>query len=296
MMRFIKNKIADFLTSDSGYRLIGSKLSRTMNYYGGYVDYHRLLRQQQAKILVNPELKIDENALSKILEQMTVLHGPFKGMKYPKIDGQSGKYISGPILSKMLGCYERELHTVIKDCIGKVYSHVLTIGCAEGYYTVGLAVKMPHAEHIAFDTDGIARTLLQRIATMNGVSDRIKIRAFCDGAELNALLSKSRALIICDCEGFEKDLFAGAAVDNLSNCDILVELHDFADVSIYPTIHGLFQQTHQETIIDSFSVAKKIRDYKYPELEGLNYVTVNKIVSEYRPQQEWLFLEPKATA
>src|ERR1700751_5228426 len=66
-----------------------------------------------------------------------ILEGPFEGMKYPY------DVVLSSCVPKLVGCYEEELHSVIEQIIRGRYSIVVNVGCAEGYYAVGLALKMP---------------------------------------------------------------------------------------------------------------------------------------------------------
>ena len=68
----------------------------------------------------------------------------------------------GCLVPKLLGCYEEELSASLEELIARGYDRVIDVGCASGYYVVGLAMRMPRAEVFGFDTDGaaIARPLL----------------------------------------------------------------------------------------------------------------------------------------
>lgn len=290
----LKDSLRKYLVSDSGYKLIGSRISRSFGYISNYINYYRSEQDQKKKIRLLPEKhKIDDDAISRITLDMVVLHGPFKGLKYPKLSTLDGIYIRGPILAKMLGCYEKEIHPVIEHLCSRIYSEIVNIGSAEGYYTIGLALRFPHAKNIAFDIDPKARELCFEIAKLNGVEKNVIIDSYCSHETLANFSFTGKGLIISDCEGYEQELFNEAVVKNIRNCDVLIELHDFADPNIYPTLHALFKNTHTEKLISSISDAQKIREYNYPELKGLNPETIEKIVSEHRPHQEWLFLESK---
>ncbi len=63
--------------------------------------------------------------------------GPFAGMAYLH------RSLDGPLPPRLLGCYEAELHGALERILGTRYDTVVDIGCAEGYYAVGLALKMP---------------------------------------------------------------------------------------------------------------------------------------------------------
>lgn len=263
-------------------------------YLSNYIQYYRSLAEQEKKIQLFPErYKVDENAIGNITKAMVVLHGPFKGLKYPALQSLDGVYIRGPILSKMLGCYEREIHNVIEYACSKNYSEVLNIGSAEGYYTIGFALRLPNSRNFAFDVDLKAKEVCLQIAKLNQVDHRVSFGSFCSSEILANFNFTGKGLILSDCEGYELELFSEDALRNIRGCDLLIELHDFADPNIYPTLHALFRNTHTETLISSLSDAQKIREYDYEELRGLNPETKRKILSEHRPHQEWLFLESK---
>ena len=90
--------------------------------------------------------------LTDILKNKVVIEGPFKGMKYSK----QVKTFGTSIFNKLLGTYEREITPFIETIIKKNYKFIHDIGCAEGYYAEGLALKTK-ANVIAYDIDPIGR-------------------------------------------------------------------------------------------------------------------------------------------
>src|SRR4051812_27908760 len=74
-----------------------------------------------------------------------VLNGPLQGMDFLAHSAE------GCHIAKLLGCYEQPLQPFISAAIETKYQTVLNIGCAEGYYAVGMARKMPHTQTMAFD-------------------------------------------------------------------------------------------------------------------------------------------------
>ena len=90
-----------------------------------------------------------ESRLRSVLDDPeTVLSGPFKGMRYPlRSSGQGG------LLPKLLGTYERELSPAIERLISDRPTLVVNVGAAEGYYAVGLALRAPQAQVIAFEME-----------------------------------------------------------------------------------------------------------------------------------------------
>ena len=58
---------------------------------------------------------------------------------------------------KLIGSYEEEVHLIIEEIIRRRYSIVVNIGCAEGYYAVGFALRIPDAIVYAFDIETTAQ-------------------------------------------------------------------------------------------------------------------------------------------
>ena len=74
-----------------------------------------------------------------------VLQGPLSGMEFLS-DSAEGCHVA-----KLLGCYEQPLHPYIEQAISSEYQTILNIGCAEGYYAVGMSRRMPKTKMLAFD-------------------------------------------------------------------------------------------------------------------------------------------------
>lgn len=87
-----------------------------------------------------------QNTLLK-KEGTKVLQGPLRGLDFTE---QSAERCH---IAKLLGCYEQPLQPYITTAIEKDYATILNIGCAEGYYAVGLARAMPGTTSLALDTD-----------------------------------------------------------------------------------------------------------------------------------------------
>ena len=214
---------------------------------------------------------------------LVVLDGPFVGMRYvPQAAGSS-------LLPKLLGCYEAELHPTLASIFNFNYKRVVDVGCAEGYYAVGLATRIPEARVFAFDIDMRARELCKELAKANGVADRVVVAGECTVEELATLLD-DRTLMICDCEGCELQLLNPCSVPSLRVSDVLVELHDFIDASITETILSRFAQTHDISLINS-----EERDpSSCPVLENFSDWDRRVAVAEFREEQmQWAFMRSK---
>ena len=213
-----------------------------------------------------------------------VLSGPFTGMAYVTQARGSA------LMPKLLGSYEEELHGVIEKIVATDYAAVIDIGCAEGYYATGLAMRMPSAQVYAFDTDLSAQALCVEMARLNAIEARINISGECRIDDLNTLITK-RTLIICDCEGFESEILRPDLVPAMARADILVELHDHVQPGITPLLLRRFEDTHRVTMITATG-----RDAAhYPQLRFPDLKNRQMAVSEFRPSgQQWAYLESKS--
>lgn len=234
---------------------------------------------------------LDIHIKRNILKSPIVSNGYFKSMVYPDFLAAGSA-----IYPKFIGSYERELTPVFEQIIKEKYDLIIDVGCAEGYYAVGLAMLMPDATVIAYDTDPRARDLCKQIAILNNVSERVKIEGTLTANELGKIdFTDKKSLIISDCEGFEKELFTKNNIQNLKNCDLLIETHDLFDLDISAYLIKLFKETHQTPIvIASLDDIKKAQTYEYPETKNLDLNMKKVIFGENRKAiMEWLFFKCK---
>lgn len=231
----------------------------------------------------------NEAPLAYLFKNREVLHGPFKGMKYPSFSSAGSS-----LFPKLLGSYEKELHEVIDKFLKEEYDEVLDIGCAEGYYAVGLALKSNLKNIYAYDTDEAARTLCAEMARVNNVESKVSIKKTCTPEELKNFKFHGKALIICDCEGYEKVLFNEQNIQNLKNCDLLIETHDFISLDISTNLTKLFSNTHHIQSIKSIDDIEKAKGYSYEDTAGLSLNEKMSLFRECRPTiMEWLICTPK---
>jgi len=159
--------------------------------------------------------------------------GPFKGMFISK----EVAWTDGNIGLKLLGLYEHELHPYIAKIIESKPRNIVNVGCAEGYYAVGLAYVLPEANVIAMDINPDGLKLCRRNAIQNHVEQRIH---YLDRFDLT-----KTDFIFTDCEGCELELFTDSVMEKLTHCNLIVECHVLEDVG-----HDLeilterFQKTH----------------------------------------------------
>jgi predicted RNA methylase len=178
---------------------------------------------------------------------LQVMTGPFKGMKY--VSNAHGSCLP----PKLLGCYERELHPVLKEYQAKPLDLVIDIGAAEGYYAVGVVFSGVAKRSIAYEAMPAGAKLLREVARSNGVEAHVAVKGFCKPEDLQDELTAAdtgRTLVIIDAEGAEDLLLDPARVPATKNASILVELHDFIIPGVTERIQERFRETHTITRYD----------------------------------------------
>jgi hypothetical protein len=173
----------------------------------------------------------------------TVQAGPFVGMSYSVESADGGR------APRLLGVYEASLHPVIEAIIARAYPQILDIGCAEGYYAVGLARRMLETTIHARDINPVARDRCVQLAAENGVADRVLVGPEVTHADL-ALCATAPTLVLCDIEGAEDTLLQPAQAPALLQADLLVEVHEADAPGLLSRLTARFAATHSITRID----------------------------------------------
>jgi hypothetical protein len=209
-------------------------------------------------------------------------------MRYP-----SAAVGSTVLVPKLLGSFELELHPVVEEVGWQRFPRIINVGCAEGYYAVGLARELPAAQVHAFDLDRSFRHLCAVMAALNNVDDRITIYGAATSDQLQILAQNERVAIFCDCEGCERGLLDPSSIPALSAASILVEMHDFIDRAISETLLRRFEQTHVIDVIGSSNRNPR----EYDELEALRDEDAALALDEFRPEHmQWAWMRPRPAA
>lgn len=229
-----------------------------------------------------------EKELKAHFSDLTVRTGFFTGLKYPDF-----KSYGSSLFPKLLGSYESELHSVFASLAHKKYTAIIDIGCAEGYYAVGLAKRFKGATVYAYDTDVLSLQQCRTMAQLNGVDDVVQLGAKCSAETLRDFPFTGKALLVCDCEGFEKELFNSSNLANLSACDLIIETHLFHNADINRYLIDLFSSTHEITVVSSHDDDRKVFTYKN-YIANLSPLAQRKAIIEGRPfTMDWLVLQAK---
>lgn len=232
--------------------------------------------------------KLSSSILRKTKNQ--VASGPFAGMKY---GDKNTKIACG--WPGLLGTYELELRPIIEALCNEPLAKIVNIGASDGYYAVGLAIRNPKADVIAFEMEPEYRMLIRQNAERNGVENNINIQGFCDIPLLSSSIEKNdNCLVLMDIEGGEKILLDNSAIPQLNKCYILVELHDFVIHGLGEIIYHRFRNSHKITEI--WQRPRKLEDFPI-KLSRLYSLMAKKyfikLLDERRPcKMRWFFLEP----
>lgn len=193
----------------------------------------RLLGKWRASIIVNDIIRRDGYVIK---------HGPFAGMIY------NASASEGSGASRLLGVYEASLAPIIDGIVARGYANVIDVGCAEGYYAIGLALRLPNAAIIARDTNPDARQRCAALGVQNGVGARIAIGGEVGHADFD-ICRAAPTLVVCDIEGGEDHLLDPAHATGLIAADILVEVHDCFAPNLSAKLAQRFAPSHDVQII-----------------------------------------------
>jgi len=236
----------------------------------------RLLGLWRSKMLANTYLS---------LEGPRIWGGPFAGMEYVSAATE------GALIPRLLGTYESELHPHLAAFAAEGVDCVIDVGCAEGYYAVGLARMMPGVQVHAYDIDENARVACADLAARNGVADRVIVGGEFPPDGFEAFAGR-RVLVMVDAEGAEVDILQPALSPALANMRVIVETHDVYRAGALDTMTARFSPTHDVQRVDV--LAKSLEGaprwlLDMPQMDQL------LAVWEWRIRQTpWLVMRPKA--
>jgi hypothetical protein len=215
-----------------------------------------------------------------------VIDGPCTGLRYP---ADRLPDVDAPV-AKLLATYERQLHEPLERAVDSGRSPFIDVGCADGYYAVGLALRHAELEVHAFDLARSARSLCADLAVSNGCADQIRVRGRCDTRQM-AKLRLDNALVLADVEGAEFELFSEEMVSLLGGTVVIIELHRPVEDPACAALLERFLSSH-----GAQALAEHAPDPDaIPALSFLDPDERVAATSEWRAQSEqtWLVLTPR---
>jgi len=212
-----------------------------------------------------------------------VTGGPFQGLRLPeKLRGDDRG-------SRLLGFYEQEIQSLLVEACAQRPDLIINVGCADGYYAVGLAMLNPTSRVVAYDIDPVAQSTCRSACDINAVTN-VDVKGLCEAKELTALAeSATSPFILLDCEGGERDLLLSNPYQ-FSRARLLVECHDFLDANITKDLIAKFAVSHFVKIISQGAR----NPFEHPLTQGWPENLLWQLISENRPQRmHWMSLTPK---
>jgi hypothetical protein len=234
-------------------------------------DLLRLMGRWRSQMLAN----------TYMVHHGTRIHGgPFAGMEYVAAATE------GALVPRLLGTYESELHAHFAAFLAEGIDCVIDVGCAEGYYAVGLARLAPELTVHAFDIDEKARRACAELAAKNGVTERVII-----GGELKPdgfeAFAGRKPLVLVDAEGAEVDILQPEHSPSLAGMNVIVETHGPRALEV---MLERFSATH-----DIVRVDQQPKTFDMPAwLQELPHLDQLLAVWEWRAiPTPWLVMRPK---
>lgn len=252
------------------------------------LDYANVIHWERKKYLAALEFQKYLSLWKSLNLSLEVINGPFKGLKYPSYDS-----FGSEIFPKLVGSYEDELHAIIEEIIQSGYQTIIDVGCAEGYYANGFALRSPNTNVFAYDSAEKARQLCQEMSKLNQLENKVNTKSFFDINELKSLKDTGKTLILLDCEGYEYELF-NQNENWFTNYDFLIEVHTNVNLEIFDLIQGKLASTHSIEVVSSVDDTIKAINCKLEPLSSLKVVDRLYFIREKRPiQMQWIYATKK---
>lgn len=244
---------------------------------------------------ITPQALYPSSVLRRLVQRRTSLRvqaGPFRGMDY------IGRSVWGAYVPKLLGTYELELHAALEQAIAEKPKRVIDIGGAEGYYAVGLLLRLEQAQLTVFEQLEDARSAIRELAARNAVGSRLEIAHACSPELLQrALEPQASTFVVCDVEGYERELLDPARVPGLLHADLLVEVHDAQVPGVSALLTERFASTHEVVRIDQ--ARRTLAHYPYRDLAATVWpgAVLKYGLNEFRsPANGWLWMKRREAA
>lgn len=214
-----------------------------------------------------------------------VRYGPFSGTRI--VD----EFSWGDCCLKLLGLYEHYLHDAIRSAFKRPVDCVVNVGCAEGYYAVGLARLAEGVPVFAFDISEESQRICAKMAALNNVSDRVLVGGLLTPRVFQQLLEVyDSPLVVMDIEGGEFELLDLTLAPALARAEIICECHEWMLPGGIDVLKGRFSHSHICKVIDEVD----LRGTDVAEIAHLSGQVRASITCEKRgTRMRWLHMTPK---
>ncbi len=173
-----------------------------------------------------------------------MLHGPFKGMYYPRPRDE--------LVARLLGRYEKEIEPWIIDAIASKPHRFIDIGTSDEYYAVGVKLAAAYIDVYGFELSKSARSQCRELARANDVKLILQTRAT-ERSVRRVIIPNS--LVLSDIEGAEVDIFTPELVEVLASSVVIIELHDQFRQGATKMLCDRFASSHRVDLAEPDPVA-----------------------------------------
>lgn len=200
--------------------------------------HRRYLQAQSSRAAERSAL---DDQVIEILRTDVVQSGPLAGLVLSRRASWGLDFSA-----RLLGTYEMELHPFLSRLVTDETPLILDVGCADGYYVVGLSRIAPNATVVGYDIDPSALEVTQTLAELNGVEGRVDVRPGCRAKDLESL--PDGTLVVMDCEGAESQLLTEAVVATNPRTHFIIESHESVVPGITAKLQSLFSSRRCELV------------------------------------------------
>lgn len=216
-----------------------------------------------------------------------VKHGTFAGLRYDESTITDVDLAVG----KLAGTYECELAPFFRSMLDIGVSTFVNVGCAEGYYAVGMAMADRGCKVLAYDIDASARRQCRKMALLNGVGDRLEIRSRFDETSIRDP-ELAGSVLLMDVEGAEDQLVSPSLVSRLGTTTICIEVHEshVPEPGLRGRLEGRLRDSHHLAVVEP-----RPREGEILDLAPLDRDQARSAASEHRSAGMcWLIATPRA--
>lgn len=222
---------------------------------------------------------VTRHYLTQLLREKTgsvVQYGILKG--YEVGVSQWAEAAAGTYL---LGTYEPQVCAIL-DMLKSPDRVLIDIGAADGLYGVGLVAVGAYGRSLCFEADERRQRSLHELVARLGLEDRVAVYGAADAAALTDAMAEhgvepAKAVVLCDIEGAEFDLFDAGLLESLAESHLIVETHDF-----------LVKETDRATALRDLE-ARAGRYFNVHQLrDGLRYLRDIPLIADWSDADTWM--------
>ena len=263
-----------------------SSLRKTLNRFVKLAGY-QIERTDPSARFFRASTDYNEQMTRKIAADLggAVQGGVFKGLKLIPDTSWS----ASDLVAKLLGSYEEELHPAIAQVVAQQPDCIVNVGCADGYYAVGLRRLLPDAEVYAFDIDPRAQREVEETQALNGVSVRFRARFDC-AEPLTEFMAYAKPFFVFDCEGYEQHI-PEMRPELVARSTFLIETHDLFVPGVTARLVEFLHPTHEVSVISEGAR----NPHLYPALQNLGSLEKYLMLCEFRGPggNQWIYAKPQ---